>query len=309
MTFTRALKLGFTQAMSLPGATLGMAAARMVDALATVTLSAALIAGVMNGDAGAKALIGMALVASAAAVFLRALLLGGGLTQGHARVRELPKPALMIAAADASRRSFVYAVLAALLDFVARSWVWLALGSSGWLFVRALLHREGGAFSAAALAFTLTVALPLLLAVALLTETAFARAIARGEPYAVAVYETVGSLWARPWPALSLFLICGVIAGLLQFPVSAMVSALTSSTDPFAPTDWSLVFAGQFVVAILGSIVGALTDHARAQSLLALEADGHQPLPPAPIPVAPVIIPVAAVIPVAPVLPPEGGSA
>lgn len=317
LPFSRALKLGLGQAMSRPAATLGMGLCRAVDALCGVAISAAVIGGAVGNEAGLPAFIGLAVASGLSGAVMRAVILGGGLRQGAAAMREQPVPTFGAATSEAARRSFVYAAVSVLLDFLARAWVWLALGTSMWLFIRALLFKEGGALGSAAVAFTLTVAMPLLLGVSLVTEVGFARATARSEPYAVALYEAVGTLWRRPWTPLSLFALYAVISSIFSFTVSAMVNA-ASSGDPFGPTVWSLMLAGQTVAAILGAMIAALFDHARAQSLLALELDAAEPLPkpPAPIPLAPLIpvaqiVPVAPVIPVAPIVPPtdpDGGA-
>lgn len=301
----RALSLGFAQALSLPTPTFLLALARALDAVSSVALGALFFEALQpGGRVVLRGIAGAWIVTALICTLARAVVMGVALEQGRARMLNGPSEPFGLALSLSARRSIVYAVLSALGELVVRAWVWLALISSGALFIDALIKKEHGFLSSLAFAIPLTVALPLLVATALLFEVAFARATARGESYSAAVYGSVSTLWTAPWRRLGVVFICGLLALSVRFALTMVVNGLVSG-NPFEPTDMGLLFAGQLVLGITISCAAALFDHAKLQALLSLELHDLKPFEPEqPIPVANVI-PTAPVIPVAPVLGPK----
>ncbi|MFL5318186.1 MAG: hypothetical protein ACJ790_00920 [Myxococcaceae bacterium] len=308
LPFGRAFTLGLAQAMSLATPTLLLALGRILDAVAGVAISAVALQAI--GDRFVlRGFAGVWLTVALIAAVLRAIVAGAAMEQGRARLHGEPKPGVGAAMGVTAGRSLGYVALSALIDLLVRAWFWVALASSGWLFVRALIHHRGGALSSAALALVLTAVVPLSIALSLLTEVAFARSIARGEAYAVAIHGAATSLWRRPWSAFGVLFLFGLLTLIAQVTIAMMVSPLTS-TDPFARADSLLLFTGQLTVGVVAAMASAFFDHSKLQALLSLEEQAHRPFwfpPAAPvaIPTAPLLIPVAEVIPVAPLLPPS----
>src|SRR4051812_46640130 len=98
------------------------------------------------------------------------------------------------------------------LAIASRLWIWTALGASSIAFFHSLGAQHLGGLSAAALAFVLTIALPLAFAVTLWTRAALARAAASEEKFTVALFETARALPSRFWRSVIAVAVPGLVA-------------------------------------------------------------------------------------------------
>lgn len=290
-----ALSRGVARALSLAPATLLLALARGVEAVAGVAAFGSLVGAGAGGIGPAIALV---LTASFIASLTRALAMAGAMLQGKAHLDGKPVPMFAEAVAAGARRGFSYFALSFLIHLLVRSWIFLAFATATSAYVWSLFAHRLGFVTAFALAIPLTVSAPLFVWATVVTELAFVRSVSHDESYTLAVHDAAKQGVAR---AFALILIFGVVGVALTIPLSMVPNLFTSAE----PSSLPLAFGAQAVSALWVACVAALVDHSLMQALLFLDL-GSEPAPlRTEIPVAPVV-PVAQVIPVAPIV--GGGS-
>ena len=289
--FGRALRLGAGTALGLWQSVVAVfAAGTLRNLMASAATLGALVALARGGHTGLFAMIGALLVFFAIAQLLRAVALGGGLSQGAARMTGGQVPSFASAAFVAAPRSVSYALWTFAIELLRGMWQALAIGLSLVAFFTALSHGHGVG-QALLLALALTLAIPLGIAITLWTELAFTRAIALGQGYLVALYDAAAALWLRPLAPLGLILLTGVFAFAFRATISVAGGVPTSGRTMLA-----LLAAGSVISSALTAFVEAALQLIRLQAFLALTLDSEGRLPAAPEP-PPTAIPIAEVLP------------
>jgi hypothetical protein len=213
LTTGRALGLGWRTALVSWRTYLGAFVAAWIAALAALAAGEwlwPLLAGV-PGRAVAAGVLGFGLLWLTASL-LRAICLGAGAHQAVSRLREREVPGDAASLARAASPSLAWFGVGGLLELFWSAWQALAFTTAGVAYLRALVGGTQAVTSALLLALAGVLALVLGIALRLWLDVAWARALSREEGFLVALFETAGSLWARPWPWLIALLCTGAAA-------------------------------------------------------------------------------------------------
>jgi hypothetical protein len=308
----RALTLGFSQGISLWPSTLLLFSARAMDAVAGLAFGVALFHWLDGrGSAFPWALLGGWFTCLIVSQALRAFVVGGALGQGAQRLRGEPFRSArfedaVVAGAAAAPVSFAYLWTSLVFELLVAAWRTLALLAAGWVYFQALIKGSGGLVGSAALALAILVSLPLSFLASLWTEVAFARAVSLGRKYLAALFDAASALASRFWAFLSISLITGLLAFLLNLSISSFFS-WPSLLRPFDPK-LSLVQQGS--IGLLMAFALAVLEMSRLQAFAAMALDSVRELPPEPSPppaplppVAEVVLPAEVIVPALPVDP------
>lgn len=280
LPFTRALRHGLAQAVSLAPASLALWGARAISGAAVTLAGWAMLAALLHEDwplalAGVGGLLLLALVAE----LLAGPVIAGALRQGASRSRRLPVPGLLDAVLAQARAGLTYPLWAAAILALASLWRWTALWAGTWLYVRALSGDAGGVTGAAALALALVLGFPLALLAQTWVRTALVEAVHRERSMGVALYEAVGLLRQRLWAPLGLIAVTELAAGLGAAIAGGLLRPFGMGGGLTGET-LLLAFLVPLCVGLLGALPSALFEHGGWQSLLALRLDAAGELPP-----------------------------
>jgi len=274
-----ALRKGFEQAISQAPATLFLF---LSYALGALIVPAGMVLFRVEAAVG-YGLLFLALLGSFVPL-LRALALGAAVREASLRMRGLPADGVLASAVATSQRAFSYLCFGFFIELLVALYRWAALLASGGAYVATLVKGSAwGFFTSAGFAFALTVCVPLGLVATLWIQMALARAVARDEGYLASLYDTAGTLWARPWPALLVVAVTGV----LGWGVELMLSLFTRLPSAPGERGWALLVFGQLVAGVLSGFVWAVLESARLDGLAALELDAADLLPRPAAPPAP----------------------
>ncbi len=275
VTFGRALLLGASTGFSraAPPLLLGLAVAAGTGCgtLLWVAGLASLV------DSGVRVRFMGLLVAAVAAWVLQAAILGGAVQQASATLRGQPPRPLLDAIGAAAPRALGWAALAGAALLAWNGWELLLGGSGLVLFVRGLLHGNGGLAGALGLALALSVGSLGALFLHLVSEMALVRAVIRDEPAATAGWEAAHALLARPWAPLGLLVVTALVAA----TVAGTAAVLSGMGPPRGFRFGGGAVLLQLAIAALASAVAQLV-RLSAFAALELGQSGELPSPPAP---------------------------
>jgi hypothetical protein len=270
----QALSLGAQQAVSLWPAALGLFLCGAAEVLAgLVAVLGALEWATDSANVGLAALGGAVVVWLAARV-LRALVEGGALRQGAARMQRRGFLPLAAEAVSAAPRTLSFLAWSLPLELLYAAGAGLAMLTASAAYFGALGAKHGGFLSSASLALLLTLWAPAAVAWALWGPVAFVRAVRRDEGVLVSLYDAAGELWRRPWQRLAVLVVTGAAAAVAELVLGGMVSVFSAPSLPST-------VAGQLVSGLLAAYVAGLVGLCRLQAFLALglNDDGVLPAP------------------------------
>lgn len=272
MTLFRALRLGFHRALDRLWPVLALWGTGACEVLASSALGLLALHALGSGNwrgggAGMVALAAAWLAARAA----RAVVAYGALTASAAALQRQPEPAAGPALLGTAGRALGYFALSSALEIFLRVWVWTSLVATGWSFLATAGQGGAAATPSLGLAFTLSAAAPLSLALALWSDASLARSAGRGEPFSVALLETARALWRRPWAPLAIV----VVTGLLRWTAEVSVTSVAGLASPAALSGGPppAALGAQLTGGLLVALAAAIFELARLVGLQALDLD------------------------------------
>jgi hypothetical protein len=273
VTVSGALREGTRRAFSRAWPALALFAAGAGELFATAAAPLVLLEAFQRGDA-------RVLWSGAAA-----------LSAGFLGCRAARAVVLYAAFGAAPARALGYFAMSAALELTLRLWWWAGLLAS---LVAWFKEAGEGAAAAPSLALSVTLSGGMLLAlfVALWSDVALARSIARDEPFSASLAEAARSLAQRPFPPLAVVAVTGIARWMVELGGSSVAAMAGQAGSPVASL-WARVIAG-----LTTALAWAVLELSRIGALQALDREPPPEPPPAPEPEKPAPPPILDALPV-----------
>lgn len=279
------LGLGFRQSVSLAPATLSLAAARALGAIALTAITWSLVEFLLAGQAA----VGVGVAAGLGVLWLMAelvegVVLAGALRQGRARMLGLPVPPILDAIVLEARRGLTFPLWLGVLQLFQSLWRWGALLGGLTLYVRAFEGRGSGLL--ASLALALAIVLPLLLGLLLLVwlRVGLVQAIHEDQSVSVGLFEATGLLRAGAGLPLLVILLFGLFALFGEGLVTTVVAPLSGMSGASPLTLMRLAWLSSLMAVGVSAIPTMIFEHAGWQGLMGWRLGGSGMLPPESLP-------------------------
>jgi hypothetical protein len=298
LSWARALKLGFVEAVSSVPSVVFLGLCHLFEALLMLyVVGVSVVHWVLDPP---RALVPGLFVVGLVWLSCRGgriLVLGGALRWGSERMASggTPQEAWTRAFLMASGTALSFLLLDAVAKVSTASWSWAALFAAGGAYVQALKVEEHGAWASLGIAWALVLSWALGSFVDLFTQLGLVRAVVRREGVAIALFESVREWWRRPWAPIVILMVTGFAFGVLQTAASSSTRGqMVGVGDQRA----AVALFGGTLGALLHAFVSALLDLTRLHAFAALELNRQgRVLPPVPpVPRASLVVPRAELV-------------
>lgn len=211
------------------------------------------------------ALVALIFAVSLGLDLLRFLILGSAV---YENVDQHPSGKGLLRSSGRSITAFCWL---SVIHLVIKLLLWMAVASAAATYLLAWEHPLRRALPAsAALAATLTWAVPVTLLAAVWTELAFVESLKTDKSYLASLSVAATQLLRRLWAVSGIYLLTGVLAWVVQVIIAGVANWIAAHGK--GVFDMAFVGAGQLTLVILVAMATSFLELARFQAFSALEA-------------------------------------